>query len=75
MPTELRMDQQSDLQWLQQKMEELGEAFLCLPVGYGKTILTLKTIESIRQKHGPLRTVVFSTKNIIDLTWGQEIAA
>lgn len=49
-----------------------AEAFGVLPVGYGKTIIALTAIVDWSAGRR-LRTLVVSTKKIIELTWGQEI--
>jgi len=72
---DFRSDQLGDLKWL----IEQREALLILPVGYGKTPITLAAFVSIRGPVAPIRSprcraLVISTKKIIQLTWGPEIA-
>lgn len=56
-------------------MVEGDESFLVLGVGFGKTIVALTAIVDLCEREGrTLRTLVVSTKKIIELTWGQEIA-
>lgn len=63
-----RLDQRSDFDWL----VERDEGFLVLGVSYGKTAITLAAIAEWR-KEAPLRTLVVSTKAIVELVWPDEI--
>lgn len=72
--SDLKSEQLEAIQWLTHRTE----AFVILPVGFGKTIIALSAIKEIRDVHAAAgidlpRTLVVSTKAICDLTWGQEI--
>jgi SNF2 family DNA or RNA helicase len=64
-----RADQRSDLDWLVAR----DEGFLVLGTSYGKTAITLAAIAKWREETPGLRTLVVSTKAIIELVWGEEI--
>lgn len=67
---ELKPEQLAAAKWLASRTE----AFVWLPLGFGKTIVTLTAFEEMRRVYcQDWRAVVFSTKAIVDLTWGQEI--
>ena len=68
---ELKQEQSDIASWLAARTE----AFVFVPVGFGKTIITLTAIMEMRDVYGPWRTLVVSTKNIIEHTWGQEISS
>lgn len=48
-------------------------ALLALPIGFGKTAVTLHAFAELREYHPEWRALLVTTKNICNLTWGQEI--
>lgn len=70
-PNTLRLteDQQKEVDWLYARTE----ALVGLPIGFGKTAITLHAFAKLREAHPDWRALVVSTKNICNLTWGQEI--
>lgn len=66
---DLTPDQDAAWRWL----AEQEEAFVPAPIGWGKTIVTLMAIKKIREAHPTWRTLVFSTKRILEQTWPSEI--
>lgn len=66
---EMRAEQREAAEWLSTRTEAIVPA----AIGWGKTIVTLTAIEKIRQIYGPWRTLVVSTRNIIEHTWPDEI--
>lgn len=67
---DFRPDQKEDAEWL----ADQSEALLTLPVGYGKTPITLAALSMIKKRNPEFRVLIVSTINILKLTWGQEIA-
>lgn len=69
---DLKPEQIEDIDYLVEN--PANEGFAVLPVGYGKTIVTLAAITSIEAgEQRKIRTLVVSTKKIVELTWGKEI--
>lgn len=68
-PSKMRPDQIEAARWLSSRTE----CFVPAPIGWGKTIVTLTAINRIRHIYGPWRTLVISTKNIVEHTWPAEI--
>lgn len=71
-PDLLRPDQLEAIDWLKHRTE----AFVILPIGFGKTIVTLTAIKEMQDALGTnWRTLIVSTKNIVNHTWRDEIAS
>jgi SNF2 family DNA or RNA helicase len=67
----LTPEQLAEIDWLTYRTE----ALFFLPIGFGKTICTLTAIQNLRRMHPDWRTLVVSTKSIIEHTWGTEVEA
>lgn len=72
--SQLTAEQVDAISWLPYR----SEAFVILPVGFGKTVIALSALKEIRDVYAATdrpapRALVVSTKAICDLTWGQEI--
>lgn len=49
------------------------EALVALPIGFGKTVVTLTALAELRKVHPTWRALLVSTKNICEHTWPTEI--
>lgn len=65
----LKAEQEKEVDWLYARTE----ALVGLPIGFGKTAVTLHAFAKLREVHPGWRMLLVSTKNICNLTWGQEI--
>lgn len=61
--------QRAAVEWLCGRTETI----VSLPIGYGKTIVSLSAFLELRKAHPTWRALLVSTVNICKLTWGQEI--
>ena len=69
-PSDLDTHQNLAIDWLKYRTE----AMVALPIGFGKTIVTLTAILEVLRVHPDWRVLVVSTNAIIKHTWGDEIA-
>ena len=68
-PSDLEPEQIEAIEWLKFR----SEALLALPIGFGKTVVTLTALKEIFNVHPEWRALLVSTSNICKHTWVQEM--